>query len=135
MADDKLQSYFSDGHTPMPDNGDAFSRSVGRMAKIFSASIWQDYRETVLSDTPAYIGTSPMKNLGRMGYLSVIQLVAMLISYTNLKYFSLFFEIYYLFGVYCCYVIWKRSGYSKVLFIFLNTVIVAFEALIVFHIL
>ncbi len=129
MAGNNLHHYFSDGHTPMPDNGGAFSSGVERLAKKLSISIWKDYRETVLSDTPSYIGTSPIKCLGRIGYLSVIQLVALWIADTNLKYFSLFFEIYYLFGFYCCLRIWKKHGYSSVLFVFVNLIILSLEML------
>ena len=97
----------------MPDNGGAFATGVEKIAKRFAISIWSDYRQTVLNDTPAYIGTSPIKNLGRICYLSAI-------------------EIYYLFGFYCCYVIWKKSGYSNILFFSINILILLLEVLAVY---
>lgn len=133
MANDNLNHHFSAGNAPMPDNGGAFATGVEKIAKKFAISIWSDYRQTVLNDTPAYIGTSPIKNLGRICYLSAIQLISLLISRTNLKYFSLFLEIYYLFGFYCCYVIWKKSGYSRVLFLIINALLMLLEFLIVYQ--
>ena len=132
MANDNLQHYFSEGNAPLPNDGASFASGVEKLAKKLSLSIWQDYRQTVLNDTPSYIGTSPIKNLGRFGYLAVIQLISLLISQTNLMYFSLLFEIYYFFGLYCSYVIWKKSGYSSILFFSINVFVFLFEVLAVY---
>jgi len=127
MTNDPLHHDFSNGNTSIPHHGSSFGSSVERLAKRLSVSLWKDYRQTVTDDTPSYIGTSPIKSLGRIGYLSVLQLIALWIAHTNLKYFAIFFEIYYLFGFYCCLKIWRKHGYSSVMFVFINIMIIVLE--------
>ena len=107
-------------------------RSIGKLSCMLTASIWRDYRQTVLGKSVAYIHTAPIQNLLRIMYLSMIQLLALLITYTNLKYFALFFEIYYAFGFYCCLVIWQKNGYSKWAYVALTITAVLFEIWLIF---